>query len=135
MTEGCPATHTSGIKRSLESSQIIIRSSTVPFPPAPNDAFTAAGYEITPLLTGVLLFGETIKPGAPAIRISGIVVSLNDSELAIGSSAIPVPASAPSISGYEVFDRIRDAKRERDSQPSVLGIELSWVSIPVEACR
>lgn len=77
---GASAITISGTAVSLWESGLAIGSSIVPLPTlasspaAPSQVLTAAGHTITQLPTDVLVAGQTIRPGASAVTISGTAI-------------------------------------------------------------
>jgi len=71
---------------------LAIDSTTVPLSSLPTGTWSAAGQSVTPGPKGYFIDGTTVLPNQ-AITVSGTVISLNPSQIIIGSSTIPLPAS------------------------------------------
>ena len=99
---GAPAVTVSGTPISLGSSGLAIGSTTISLPSTTSQAvFTVAGQAITPLPNGVIIAGQTLLPGAPAITASGAVISLSPSNLVIGTSTIALLTTySPQPTGF-----------------------------------
>ncbi|KAI9724149.1 MAG: hypothetical protein M1812_000868 [Candelaria pacifica] len=73
-----------------------------------------AGFDMQPIATvagqviftgpkgAVLLNGQILNPGDPAVIISGTHVSLGAAGLVVGTTTVPLPASPSQIAGFEV---------------------------------
>ncbi|KAI4100307.1 MAG: hypothetical protein L6R37_005562 [Teloschistes peruensis] len=100
---GAPALTISGISISLLASgtAIAVGSSTLPIPAAttpPPDTFTIDGFTFTRgPNSDLILNGQTLTPGAPALTISGTPISLPATPTAIIINGITDPLPLPNI--------------------------------------
>lgn len=98
LTPGAPAITISGTPISIGSSGLVIGTGTpIPLTNAfPSQIITTlANQAMTILPNAVEIAGTTLTPGAPALTISNIPISLGSSALIIGSATIPLPSAAP----------------------------------------
>ncbi|KAI4088592.1 MAG: hypothetical protein L6R37_008172, partial [Teloschistes peruensis] len=129
ITPGAPALTISGTPISLlpSGTGLVIGSSTYPIPTAATpalDLFTVDGLTFSrDSKSDLIINGQTITPGAPAITISGETISLLPSgdALAIDGATFPVPipasatllpTSAPDLLTIDGFTFSRDSKSD-----------------------
>ncbi|KAI4258547.1 MAG: hypothetical protein LQ352_001182 [Teloschistes flavicans] len=129
ITPGAPALTISGTPVSLLPFNIalVIGSSTYPIPTAVTPApglFTVDGLTFSrDPKSNLVLNGQTITPGAPAITVSGETISLLPSGNALAidgatfpvpipASATPLPTSAPDLLTIDGFTFSRDSKSD-----------------------
>lgn len=89
-------------------SGLAIGTSTVPPSMLPSATLNAAGQAITPGPGGYAIDGTTVLPNQ-AVTVSGTVISLNPSQIIIGSSTIPLPASETMSSTLTVNGQVLTA--------------------------
>ena len=100
LTPGAPHIMVSGSPVSLGSSALIIGSSSIPvaLPGMPwiQDPVTNIDGEIVqPLVNWVSVAGTTLRPGGPAIKVSGTLMSLDSNDFVIGTSSIHFATDDP----------------------------------------
>lgn len=79
---------------------LLFGTSTIPLPDAavPSQIITLAGQAVTAAASGFAVAGTTLTPGATAVTISRIPVSLAiGSALVTGTSSIPLSTNAPEV--------------------------------------
>ncbi|KAI4193920.1 MAG: hypothetical protein LQ350_008067 [Teloschistes chrysophthalmus] len=103
---GVPALTITGTPISLlpSGTAVDVGGSTIPIPTlrdaaasSPSDTLTIAGFTLTRgPQSNLILNGQTVTPGAPALQISGSPISLlaSGTAIAVGSSTFPIPAAA-----------------------------------------
>ncbi|KAI9705626.1 MAG: hypothetical protein M1836_006382 [Candelina mexicana] len=96
---GDSAVTISGTRVSLGDAGLVVGPSTIPLPQPQKQI---AGFEVTTDGAGnVLISGNTLHPGDPAIWVSGTRVSLGNAGLVVGPSTVPLPQSQNQIAGFE----------------------------------
>lgn len=96
LTQGGPAVTVSGIQISLGTSNIVIGTRTIDLPPTRVLAATSQTAAIDS--SGYSVAGKFLKPGGPAITVSGAMISLGLSNLVIGTKTLPLATTSPSES-------------------------------------
>jgi len=96
LTLNAPAITVSGTPISYGPGGLLIGTSKLSLPTlSPASVFTAAGQVGTVLSNGVFIAGTTLIPNAPAITVSGTLISLRASGLVVGTSTVTLPTLSP----------------------------------------
>ena len=94
LTPGGPATIISGTRISLNNDgKLIIGSKTYDLPP--QSIFTTDGVTLTANAAGYMVSGTEISSGGPAITIHGTRLSIDGTNLIIGTDTIPLEDISP----------------------------------------
>lgn len=94
LTPGAPAITISGTPLSVGSSGLVLGTGNpIPLPSTiPQQIITTlANQAITIFPTAAVIAGATLTPGAPALAISGITISVDSSALVVGTNTVPLP--------------------------------------------
>lgn len=127
LTPGAAAITTLGTPISLGSSALIVGESTISYAqPSPSPSITTiANQVLNPLPNGegVSIGGTTLKPGAPAVIVSGAPILLDLSTLIIGESTIPYAPPSPTAIATTI------AGQGIDALPYINGISIAGTSL------
>ena len=94
LTPGGPAATISGTRISLnDDGELIIGSKTYDLPP--QSVFTTDGMTLTANAAGYIISGTEISSGGPAITIHGTRLSIDGTNLIIGTDTIPLEEISP----------------------------------------
>ena len=99
---GGPAVTVDGSTFSLASSgsnALIVNGKTTPLPWTPLSAFTVGSQTFTAAPAGFKVGTQSVAPGAPAVMVDGTLISLDSSELIIGTSTVPLGSAAQTQDG------------------------------------
>ena len=95
---GGPAVTLDGSTFSLASSgrsnALIVNGKTTSLPSTPLSAFTVGSQVFTAAPTGLKIGTQSVFPGAPAVIVNGTPISMDSSQLIIGTSTVPLGSAA-----------------------------------------
>ena len=81
------------------SNVLIVNGKTTPLPWTPLSVFTVGSQIFTAAPTGFKIGTQSVSPGAPAVMVDGTLISMDSSQLIIGTSTLPSGSAAQTQDG------------------------------------